>query len=187
MKTKQLFRFAMVFFSAIVMSSLMISCDKKEEPTDPTEPTQDTKAVASLMAQKFFVSSQLLQIADITVEFYDHEGNKQKEVMSKDTAWVMTVKTGLPSKLGYRVRIAKKAGFDYASLGKTPLTNGYKFEGGAINAAGVVVGTPLGDGSSFTPSFSGAKVEAWLDALPEYMVSVLYEFDAEGNSKPINW
>lgn len=188
MKTRQFFRFAIVFFSAIVMSSLMISCDeKKDEPTDPTDPTVDTKAVGSLLAQKFFVSSELLQIADITVEYYDHEGNKQVEKMAKDTAWVKTVKAGLPSKLGYRVHIAKKAGVDFASLGKTPLTNGYKFEGGAINAAGAVVGLPLGNGSSFTPSYSGARIETWFDALPEYMLSILYEFDAAGNHKPIEW
>ena len=184
---KKAFRFAMVAMCAVVMAGLMMSCDKKEEPSDPTGPTVDTKAVGSIMAQQFFVSSDLLKIADITVEFYDHEGNKQVEMMANDTAWVKTVKAGLPSKLGYRVHIAKKAGVDFASLGQTRLTNGFKYEGGAINAAGAVVGRPLGNGSSFTPIYSGAKVETWFDALPEYMVSILYEFDAEGNSKNIEW
>ena len=185
---KNLFRISMVAMCAILMSGLMTSCNKeKDEPTDPTNPTQDTKAVSAILAQKFFVSPELAKIADITVEYYDHEGNKKVDVMSPDSVWVMTVKTGLPSKLGYRVHIAKKEGFDYASLGMTPLTNGYKFEGGAINAEGVVIGTPLGNGSSTSPSFAGSKIETWLDALPEYMVSILYEFDAEGKSKPIEW
>ena len=183
---KKAFCFAMVTVSAIVMAGLMMSCEKKDEPTDPETSTAD-KAVASILAQKYLVSSELLQIADITVEYYDHEGNKKVDVMSKDTVWEMTVKAGLPSKLGYRVKIAKKAGVDFASLGVTPLTNGFKYEGGAINEDGKVIGLPVGQEATATPKFSGAKVEAWIDALPEYILSVLYSFDAEGKVVPAKW
>ena len=184
MKTKQLFRAAMVVICAVVLTSVMTGCDDKNKPSDQQQ-QQDNKAVAAIMDYKFITSDDLLKIFDVKVEFYN-DGKIETETVTT-AEWTKAAKGSLPTKLGFRVKITPKEGIDYESFGMSQLVTRFNYSGSAVNAKGEKIGPKQFSEAGTEANFAGKKIEAWYNALPEYVVDVLYSYDAEGAAAIAQW
>ena len=189
MKTKQFFRFAMVFFSAIVMSSLMISCDKTDEPQQPTDPENPKAqtAAAACMDLTFKSTAEMRQFFTRTLEYLNEKGEVVSEVIDKDQVVKKVQSESLPAKVGYHVLVAEKEGLDRSAFTQFQVNYGFECLIYTVDKDGKKVKDIAGPANDFINALAINKIDGWLEGYKAGLVSLLYQFDANGVGKSQNW
>jgi len=189
MMSKSLFRVSMVAFCAILMSGLVTSCkDSKNTPDDPETP-QESKAVAARAQALAVISSDMLKYYDVTVDYYNNSG-ELKQLKLETEEFQLETKAPLPTKAGMRMTMKAKEGGDLDNMTESiALTYSFEYKCFAVDANDVIVGEKHElIHAGINDHLQGKKAYVWVNAFNEKLpVSFLYEFDAEGNSKSLDW
>ena len=172
---KTLFMAALTVMGAMTM---MTACGNNEpEQPQPEQPT----AVASLMSYKLTVSEELLGYADILLEYYDENGEVQREVL-KSGAWSKDIKAKLPSKQGIRLTGKKKDG---ASAKAAEYECRYEYyvvksDDSKSMLGGNSIHGKVGFGTT-------EKLDVWFAEMADKLGSVLINFNAKGEATNGSW
>ena len=188
MKTKNLFRVSMAALCAIMMTGLMTSCDKNNQ-NNPDEPQpQVGKAVAARTASTVILSDDIVELMDITIDYYNNAGELKQMVLTTPEL-ELTTKASLPTKAGMCLRLQIKEGVNLEEIALVDLSNTFGFRCAAVDENDKIVGDEHKlDDFGTTTKLAGSKVQAWVEAFnANHQISFLYEFDAEGNSQSASW
>ena len=178
---KLLMMFAAVLCCAMT-TTVITACGSDDD--DDTKPDQDV-AVAALMDYKFTTSQEMLQSFDLTIDYYDANGNVQTEQFTT-TEWKKSVKsTKFPAKLGARLKAKLKSGVDPNS--RIKVDYGYAYHGYSVNAKDQVLGIMVSGDISESSTISIGQVNAWLDEHSDGLVKYLFTFDTKGIPTDTNW
>ena len=183
MKTKQLFRTAMVAICAIALFSVT-GCKEKNDPTQPTTP--DTKPVSAFAAFSFNIEEETMPYFDFNVKYVDKDGKVQSETLSQKTTQ-KRIESALPAKFGIHVDIKLKEGVDLSSVDKVRLGYSYIFESSALTKEGDKTGKHILFENGTSQGWASSKIESVLEAYAKNPVEFLIEYDAEGNAKSVEW
>ena len=191
MKTKNYFRVLLLALCAIMLGGLMTGCKDQNGPETPTPETPQGpgKAAFARAEATATVSEDMLKVMDITVLYYNNDG-ELKEAALTTPELKLDTKAPLPTKAGMRLRLAIKDGIDIDSYELVDLTTSMKFRCAAVDANDLIVGPEHKlDGGDSTFKKKGSNVPAWVESFNNHpeMCGFLYEFDADGNSKSIEW
>ena len=189
MKTKQLFRFAMVAMFAVAMSSAFVSCDKKDEPQDPTDPEnpQAQTAAAACMDLTFNSTAEMRQFFTLTLEYLNEKGEVVSEVVSTDEVVKKVQSESLPAKVGFRVLVAEKEGLDRSQFTQFKVNYGYECFIYTVDKDGKKVKDIAGPANDFINALAINKIDGWLNGYKAGLLKTLYEVDANGGAKAIDW
>ena len=186
---KNLFRISMVAMCAILMSGLIISCNKeKDEPDDPQNPEKGP-AIAARAYAKAIISNDILKYYDVTIDYYNNDG-ELKQMKLETEEFVLETKAALPTKSGMRMTMKEKAGIDFENMEETiQLKYEFSYKCAAVDANNIIIGEEHKlAGAGTEANLQGKKAYVWVKAFNEKLpVSFLYEFDKDGNSKGIDW
>lgn len=190
MKTKRYLHFVMVAVSVLAMS-LFTGCKEKNQPTDPTDPTtptKDTKAVAATMQIKATFGADMIEMCDISFDYYNEKGEKKNEVVTS-TEWTKDIKTaGLPATLGLKWNLAAKADLDESKYEHFNLEYRIEFSSVAVNAAGEKVSTPISGQPNGMSGFAIAKREAAVASMmANNPVKFVIKYDKDGKATEGEW
>ena len=187
MKTKQLFRAALAAFCVLVMTSLMTGCKEKNDPVVEEPQTENRTPVAAFMDYAYSTTDEMIKVFDITVEYYDSEGNVQTETLTTAT-WAKSAKSAsLPAKFGMNVKIAFKENIDVDNLPLMALEYECSYKSSALDAQNVAVGKQVADAFHGKAEFAGKKIAVWVDSYAKHPVQFLHQFDAKGVATSIAW
>ena len=171
--------------AAVLCCALAFTACTKDEPGNPT-PETDLTPVAALMDYTLTMGEDMLNMCDITIEYYDTDGKVKNEALTKGS-WEKRVLAPLPASLGVRVKAKLKSGANPSSQESFTAAYGYDYMGYAVNSTGGVVSDVVGRGSSTSMSMKGDKVEEWLTRHADGLFSFLYSFDAKGKPTRETW
>ena len=189
MKAKQLFRFAMVAMFAVAMSSAFVSCDKTDEPQNPDTPVvpQVGAPAAACMDLTFKSTAEMRQFFTMTLEYYNEKGEVVSEVIDKDQVVKKVKSESLPAKAGYRVLIAEKEGLDRSAFTQFKVNYGYECFIYTVDKDGKKVKDIAGPANDFINALAINKIDGWLNGYKAGLLKTLYEVDANGGAKAIDW
>ena len=193
MKATNSFRVMLLALCAIMLGGLMTGCKEKNGPETPSSETPETpqepgKAAFARAEAALTFTDAMLEVLDITIDYYDNAGELKSEAVTA-REWKFQTKAPLPTKAGMCVRVAIKEGIDIDSYEKVNLTITVAYRCAAVDANDLIVG-PVHrvDGASFGSELIGPHVQAWVNVInKKKSVSFLYNFDAEGNSEKEEW
>ena len=183
MKTKQLFRTAMVAICAIALFSVT-GCKEKNNPDQPTTP--DTKPVSAFASFSFTIDEATLPYFDFTLKYVDKEGKVQTETLAEKITQ-KRIESALPAKFGFHVDIQLKEGVDLSSVDKVKLAYRHLYESSALTKEGTRVGRYILSENGSSQTWSSSKIEAVLAAYAKSPIEFFVEYDADGNSKEGDW
>ena len=189
MKTK-FFYFAMVAVSVLTMS-VFTGCKEKNNPTDPdtpTTPTKDTKAVAATFKVHATFAAEMIEMCDISFDYYDENGAKKNEKVTS-AEWNKDIKSaGLPATFGLKWNVAVKAGFDESKYEHFLIDYRIEYSSAAVNAAGEEVSTPIAGQPNGKNGWAMAKKDAAVQALMENNpVKFVIKYDKDGKGTQGAW
>lgn len=183
-----------LFYSIALLTTcaiLMVGCQPKDEPQpqDPTEQQpgepeqQQAQPVKALMNYTYEVSEQMIEVGDITINYYDNEGKLQSEVMTT-TKWNKVIVAALPAKLGVQVKPALKEGVDYSKYEVFSALRKYEYKAYCLDADGNLVGKEedIQKGSNTsTLDIPGDQIEAFFNKYKDKpLKQTLYKVDEKG-------
>ena len=147
---------AAVFCCVMTMTVFTACGDDDDNPY-----IDNKKPVAVLMNYSFTTTSEMLNVFDLTIEYYDANGAIQTEQMT-NAQWNKSLRTKIPTTVGARLTAKVKSGVDVASMEKVTVASGYEYEGHPVSADNSVAGTVIGGGSSTSLDMAGNKVAEYL-------------------------
>lgn len=133
------FRYAMM--AVVMMTTIvsMVSCGDDDEPA-----VEEMVIVSATAPYHFEVSNDLLEVADITITYY--ENNEAKTEKMTSTTWDKKATNKVPGKIGFSVAFAMKSGY-------TPTRDSYFLSYGCEDV--MIVALNYGDGQNM-----GATVDS---------------------------
>ena len=117
-------------------TTVFTACGSDDD--DKSEPASN-KPVAAVMDVTLSVSDDMVDKANLSVEYYDANGIVQTETLTKKD-WTKSVQAKLPATFGIRLMVKAKEGVDYASLEKFTESYTYSYSVYPVNASGTVLG-----------------------------------------------
>lgn len=149
-------------------------------------PVDDQKPVAVVMAYSFSTTADMLNVFDLTVEYYDATGAVQSEKMTT-TQWTKAVTPKLPATVGARLLAKVKDGVDVANMESVTVAYQYEFSGKAVSANGQLAGSAVGGGTGISLAMAGNKVAEYLTKHQAGLVKYLYKYSSDGNAESGSW
>jgi len=183
MKAKQFLMATLTVMCAIAMTTVFTSCSKDD---DDNKTTDDNKPTAAVMDYSLTVGDDMLNMLDLTVEYYDANGKVQSEQMTGKT-WTKSVKAKLPATLGVRLKIQVKSSVNPATLEKFTESYSYNYSVYPVNASGKQLEGGKAGASSLSLDIPGSKLAEWAEDHANGLVEFLYVFDANGQPKSSSW
>ena len=182
MKTKKFFLAALTMMCAMT-TTVMTACSSSD---DDGGKTSSNDPVAATMDYVLTTSNEMLDILDVTIEYYDENGKVQTEKMT-NPEWKKTVRAKLPATLGARMKGQLKDGVDVTTIASFKASYGYSYMGYAVNANNQAVGAVQSNSSSSNLTMKGEKIPEFLNDKKAGIVKFLFTFDTKGNSTSASW
>lgn len=183
MYTRKFFLTALTMMCVMTTTTVFTACGDDD---DNNTPADGNKATAAVMNCDLTVGDDMFNYLDLTVEYYDANGQVQSEQMTAKN-WKKTVQAKLPATLGARLKIQVKNGTDPASLEKLAEDVQYAYGVVPANASGKA----LSDGKTYASHLKldipGGKVAEWAAKHADGLVKFLYIIDANGQVTDSNW
>lgn len=179
---KKIMAIAAVFCCAMTMT-MFTACGSDD---DGGSPVDDKKPVAVDMDYAFSTTNDMLNIFDLTIEYYGDNGTVQTEKMTS-TQWKKSVKPKIPATVGARLLAKVKDGVDVASMEKVTISYAYEYAGQAVSSDNYVVGTVIGGGTGQNLTMAGSKVAEHLNKYKDGLVKFLYKYSSSGNAQEGSW
>jgi len=191
MKTKSIFHVVMLLAVAAVMTALMGCNPVKNDPDQPSKPTEpaepDNTPVGAFMNYSFATYEDLLDVFNIDIEYYDEKGNIQK-LRLKEAAWGLRVDTkSLPAKFGMRVLFSLNSSYSLNPYDVVNISYDYSYNSSATNSDGKAVGEHYKKAFSTELDCESGKILQWLDSYATHPASFMFEYDASGKGKAVDW
>lgn len=183
MKTKKFFLAALTMMCAMT-TTVMTACSSSSD--DDGGKTSSNDPVAATMDYVLTTSNEMLDILDVTIEYYDENGKVQTEKMT-NPEWKKTVRAKLPATLGARMKGQLKDGVDVTTIASFKASYGYSYMGYAVNANNQAVGAVQSNSSSSNLTMKGEKIPEFLNDKKAGIVKFLFTFDTKGNSTSASW
>ena len=175
----------MMMLAAVLCCSAMMyllsSCNK------PVNPPTSEKKLEAEMTYKFRANSKIRSHFDVTVEYYDADGQVKSEQVTDEGSFEKKVRTKLPCKLGMRVLLQVKEGQDVNTIRAFAGAYTYKVTGYVVDDDDYVVSdvAEVEDEVSFT--IAEGKVAEWYEDHKDGLVSILYAFKEDKTFSRIEW
>ena len=164
------------------MSSMMFTACGSDDDDDNKVQVDDTKAVGAVMTYTFLVSDDMFDVLDMTVEYYDDNGELATEKLTQKE-WTKTVKVAkLPVSLGACLKVQIKDGVDENSVGYASYTYRYTNKAYSVTATGKVV--DLAEDNKTEAVFSLPYLSAQENGI---IMSFLYNFSDKGQVVAGSW
>lgn len=159
-----------------------------DKPTTPTEPATDDKTpVGAYMTYTFGTNDDLLNMFNITIEYYDEDG-KVQTVKLKETAWSKRVDTkSLPAKLGFRILFTINGNYSISPTKVETISYYLSYITGATNAEGKAIDKGLDDSYHVDMDCASGKLEKWLQNYSSHPSHYVFKYDEKGVAKSSNW
>ena len=170
----------------LMMSAAVLTACGSDDDDNTTNPATDTTPVAAVMDYKLTVGDDMLDVLNLTVEYYDADGKVQTEVLTAKE-WKKSVRAKLPTTLGARLKVQLKDGIDPAAIETFTAAYGYSYIGYAVSATDKVVGNVVNHGIESTLAMQGDKIPTWLERHTDGIVKFLYSFAANGQATSSSW
>ena len=174
------------------MMTLATGCNlfnnNPDKPSTPTEPaTDDTTPVGAYMTYTFGTNDDLLNMFNVTIEYYDENGEVQS-VKLKETAWSKRVDAkSLPAKLGFRILFTINGNYSISPTKVETISYYYSYLTGPTNAAGKVIGDGLNDSYHTDADCASGKLEKWLETYSKHPSHYVFQYDSKGVPTSANW
>lgn len=183
MKTKQLFRMMTVALCAVLMSSLLTSCNSKNDPENSS-----SKITAAFMQFSFSTTDEMMQIFDFNVEYYDEKGSLKNDKLS-EAAWSKRINSeSLPAKFGFRVKVAMKKNVSLPADKKVLISYSHSYTSAAMDADHKSVGDLQKGSRDIESEIKSTQVEAWAkDFATKPLIQAVFEYDANGKAQAGQW
>lgn len=185
---KTMMTLAAVFCCA--MSLTMFTACGSDDDDNKTQ-VDDVTPVGAVMEHIFDVSDDMLDVLDMTVEYYDENGNLATEKLTQKQ-WKKTVKVAkLPVSLGACLKAQLKTGADdgvddYTGK-KLKFSQKYYCKAYSVTATGGVVDIS-GDEVGSTLTFDGAKLPELLASYKDGIImKYLYDYADNGKVVASSW
>ena len=146
----------------------------------------DSTPVAAVMDYTLTVGDDMVKYLDLTVDYYDADGNVKSESMTEKT-WKKTVQTQLPATLGARLKIQVKSDVNPATLEKFTESYSYNYSVYPIAASGKQLGGGKSSTSSMSVTMQGDKLAEWAEKHANGLMKFLYVIDANGQTTSSSW
>ena len=145
----------------------------------------DNKTVAVSMKAGLSVSDDMINYLDLTVDYYDANGQIQSEPMT-EKKWERTIKANFPATLGVRLKAQLKDGIDPTSIALFNAESwiSYRFE--YLDSKGGIT-SEFGRSHGGEFSIEGSKITDWLNKDGGKIKEILYNFDADGKWSEGSW
>lgn len=98
------FYYAMMVVVMMISTVSMVSCGDDDE-----DAVEEMAIVSATAPYHFEVSNDLLEVADITITYY--ENNEEKTEKMTSTTWEKKATNKVPGKIGFSVAFAMKSGY----------------------------------------------------------------------------
>ena len=160
-----------------------------DQPTKPTEPVaDDTTPVGAYMTYTFGTNDDLLNMFNVTIEYYDENGKVQSEKI-KETAWSKRVDAkSLPAKLGFRILFTLNGNYSISPTKVETISYYYSYLTGPTNAEGkVIIGKGSNDSLNFDQDCASGKLEKWLESYSSHPSHYVFKYDSKGVATSSNW
>ncbi len=170
----------------LTVSSVSLTACSSDDDDNTSNPATDTTPVAAVMDYALTVGDDMLKTLNLTVEYYDTDGNMQTEALTAKE-WKKSIKTKLPATLGLRLKAQLKDGIAPATIETFTAAYSYSYNGYAVSATDKVVGNVVNYGTESTLAMQGDKIPTWLEHHADGLVKFLYTFAANGQATSSSW
>ena len=188
MKKNYLFLLAAIF-CCVMTTTVFSACSIEEEGGG--ESNDNSVAVAVKAIDTIIVTDKLLEMFNLTIDYYDVDGKIKTEPLTTKT-WIKSIKTPLPAKVGVRLKLDLKEGIAMEDM------KGLSFRGGRFSCFTYVVDqtdhiytkSVQGDGSEISVHLptDETRLEKLLDRYKNVGVEYyLYTYDENGNYSSGAW
>lgn len=163
------------------MMYLLSSCNK------PVNPPTPEKKLEAEMTYKFRVNAKIRSCFDVTIEYYDADGQVKSEQVTDEGSFEKKVRTKLPCKLGMRVLLQVKEGQDVNTM--RPLAGAYTYDvmGYVVDDDDYVVSDVAQESKEVSFTIAEGKVAEWYEENKNGLVSILYAFKEDKTFSRIEW
>ena len=182
MKTNNLFLKALAVMCAITMSIMFTACGGD----DDDNPNNENTPVEVVMLYSLSSNEEMRNLLDITIEYYDADGNVQTEMMTEDV-WSREIRTKLPATLGTHVNYQLKDGIDINTVGNPVFTYGYELNGSAKNSKGKTICGSVFKKSGASIRLKEGKLPDWLARHSNSLVNFRFDYDVNGKVTEGSW
>jgi len=158
-----------------------ISCEK-EEAFDANNETPSSVE----MTYKLSVNDKMLNTLDMAVEYYDANGQIQRESLT-EKSWEKSVKMDLPAEGGARLIATIKPGYDPAEHPIYDLAYGHDFKVNVLSVTGKRLEKGSMSQSNRTLTIEGNQLGSWLNTKKSGLISVIFVLDRGGEDKQKEW
>lgn len=165
-------------------TTVFTACGSDDD--DPKNPADDTTPAAAVMDYSLTVGDDMVNMLDLTVEYYDANGKVQSEPMTQKT-WTKNVKAQLPATLGVRLKIQMKSSVNTATLEKFTESYTYSYSVYPVTASGQQLEGGKTSASSMSLDIPGSKLTEWAEDHANGLVKFLYVFDTKGQPTSSSW
>ena len=173
-----------VVLCCVMTTTVFTACGGDDDDNSNTQ-KPDNSLVAVQMNYVIETTQATLNIADVTVEYYDADGKIQSEALTGEK-WQKSIQHKLPATVGIHLKAPLKAGFDVdnSEAVEISLTRGY--DGYFVDAQGGRTRLPVSETIGTKISTKSKRFPDWL-AASNNMLPVLYIFDAKGQYTNGTW
>ena len=175
----------MMMLTAVLCCSAMMyllsSCNK------PVNPPTPEKKLAAEMTYKFRVNAKIRSHFDVTVEYYDADGQVKSEQVTDEGSFEKKVRTKLPCKLGMRVLLQVKEGQDVNTMRSLGAAYTYDVMGYVVDDDDYVVSDVAQASEEVSLVVAEGKVAEWYEENKNGLVSILYAFKEDKTFSRIEW
>ena len=183
MKAKQ-FLMATLTVMCAMTTTLLTSCSKDDD--DNITKNDETTPIAAVMDYSLMVGDDMVNMFDLTVEYYDADGKVKSEQMTGKT-WTKNVKALLPATLGVRLKLQVKSSVNPAIIDKFTESYTYNYSVYPVTVSGKQLEGGKAGASSMSLDLPGNKLTEWAEDHANGLVKFLYVFDANGQPTSGSW
>ena len=153
-------------------TTVFTACGSDDD--NSSNPAEDKTAVAAKMDFEMYVGDDMLNVLDMTLEYYDAAGNLQNEKVTTNNV-KKNIKANVPAKIGTRLKIALKDGVDPSQF---TLDIAYQGDVYAVNASG----KELDGGKVFTRTSKRtiSNVQDWINNYANALLVEYYTVGTDG-------
>jgi len=171
---KMMMTFAAVLCCAMTMT-VFTACGNDDD--DNTQKPDNTPVTVQ-MNYVVETTQATLNIADVTVEYYDADGKIQSEALTGEK-WQKSIQHKLPATAGIHLKAPLKAGFDADNSEAVEISLTRSYDGYFVDAQGVRTILPVSQTEGEKISTKSKRFPDWLTA-SNNILPVLYSFDGKG-------
>lgn len=165
-----------------MISTVFTSCGGDD---DENNTGGNNKSVAVFMVAGLSVSDDMMNYLDLTVDYYDANGQIQSEPMT-EKKWEKTIKANFPATLGVRLKAQLKDGIDPTSIALFNAESWISYNFEYLNSKGDKT-SEFGNSHGGEVSINGSDINDWLKTKSNGLKQVLYNFDADGKWSEGSW